>query len=426
MNILIINHYAGSPRMGMEFRPYYFAREWIRMGHRVDIIAADFSHLRRINPDVSRDFQEEIIDGIHYHWIKTRRYEGNGGQRAITMAQFIGKLWLHTRRIIKDMDPDVVIDSSTYPLDTYIGQRIRKKSKKNVKVIHEVHDMWPISPVEIGGMSPKHPFIRVMQRGEDSFCRNSDKIVSLLPNAYEYLQEHGMSPEKFYHVANGVVLEEWETPEQLPKEHSNVFQRLKQENRFIICFFGSHTRSYSLDYLIDAVKDLSDKKVAVVFIGNGNYKENLRNETHGWEDTFYFLPPIPKQSIPSLFNYIDAVYVAAVSNDMFRFGICMNKLFDSMMGGKPILYAVNAPNNYIKEFDCGISVEAESAEALKAGILELINLPEDVQQRMGENGRNAALSCFNYKVLSQKFMEILESEIKEKSHEGSFNEENSK
>ena len=168
MNILIINHYAGSPEMGMEFRPYYFAKEWTAMGHRVDIIAADFSHLRRVNPDVSRDFQEEIIDGIHYHWIKTRRYEGNGGQRAITMAQFIGKLWLHTGRIIKDMDPDVVIDSSTYPLDTYIGQRIRKKSKKKVKVIHEVHDMWPISPVEIGGMSSKHPFIRVMQRGEDS------------------------------------------------------------------------------------------------------------------------------------------------------------------------------------------------------------------------------------------------------------------
>ena len=96
MNILIINHYAGSPEMGMEFRPYYFAKEWTAMGHRVDIIAADFSHLRRVNPDVSRDFQEEIIDGIHYHWIKTRRDEGNGGQRAITMAQFIGKLWVHT------------------------------------------------------------------------------------------------------------------------------------------------------------------------------------------------------------------------------------------------------------------------------------------------------------------------------------------
>ena len=131
MNILIINHYAGSPEMGMEFRPYYFAREWVAMGHRVDIIAADFSHLRRVNPTVAKDFQEELIDGIHYHWIKTRRYDGNGGQRAITMAQFIGKLWLHVDRVIKEMDPDVVIDSSTYPLDTYVGQRIRKKSPRS-------------------------------------------------------------------------------------------------------------------------------------------------------------------------------------------------------------------------------------------------------------------------------------------------------
>ena len=67
MNILIINHYAGSPEMGMEFRPYYFAREWIKMGHKVDIIAADYSHLRRINPDVKKDFQKENIDGINYH-----------------------------------------------------------------------------------------------------------------------------------------------------------------------------------------------------------------------------------------------------------------------------------------------------------------------------------------------------------------------
>ena len=70
---MIINHYAGSTEMGMEFRPYYFAKEWPAMGHRVDIFAADFSHLRRGNPDVPRDFQEEIIQGIHYQCIKTRQ-----------------------------------------------------------------------------------------------------------------------------------------------------------------------------------------------------------------------------------------------------------------------------------------------------------------------------------------------------------------
>ena len=38
MNILYLEHYAGSPEMGMEFRPYYLAREWVKMGHKVIII----------------------------------------------------------------------------------------------------------------------------------------------------------------------------------------------------------------------------------------------------------------------------------------------------------------------------------------------------------------------------------------------------
>jgi len=37
MNTLLINHYAGSPQYGMEYRPYYLAKEWVRMGHRVII-----------------------------------------------------------------------------------------------------------------------------------------------------------------------------------------------------------------------------------------------------------------------------------------------------------------------------------------------------------------------------------------------------
>ena len=35
LNILLINHYAGTPSLGMEYRPYYLAREWVRAGHAV-------------------------------------------------------------------------------------------------------------------------------------------------------------------------------------------------------------------------------------------------------------------------------------------------------------------------------------------------------------------------------------------------------
>ena len=62
MNILLINHYAGSDYHGMEFRPFYMAREWKKKGHNVTILGADFSHLRKNNPVIEKDFQEEIID----------------------------------------------------------------------------------------------------------------------------------------------------------------------------------------------------------------------------------------------------------------------------------------------------------------------------------------------------------------------------
>ena len=52
MNILYVEHYAGTPALGMEFRPYYLAREWVRAGHRVQILAASYSHVRARQPDV--------------------------------------------------------------------------------------------------------------------------------------------------------------------------------------------------------------------------------------------------------------------------------------------------------------------------------------------------------------------------------------
>lgn len=407
MNIVLINHYAGSPDMGMEFRPYYMAREWVKAGHNVHIYAADFSHLRKKNPSVERDFEEEIIDGIHYHWIKTRQYEGNGAKRAITMVQFVGKLMLHAKKIVKLCQPDVIITSSTYPLDTYAGQRLRRLSG-HAKLIHEIHDMWPISPMELGGMSKHHPFIVVMQIAENSFCKKSDVVVSLLPNAKEYLVSHGMKPEKFVNIPNGIVLEEWEQECSLPEEHAELFRRLKQNGKQVIGFFGSHTKSYALEYLIDAIRELNRDDICAVFVGSGMEKENLIKYAEDIKDKVFFLPPVNKNCIPALVKEMDLIYVGALNNRMFRFGICMNKLFDSMMSGKPILYAVEAPNNYIVDYNCGISVTPENVEALKQGLVQFLEMPEEERRKLGQNGHMAVLNNFEYSVLADNFLKTMQ------------------
>lgn len=409
MNILYIEHYAGSPEMGMEFRPYYLSREWVKMGHNVRIVAGDYSHLRLSNPDVRSDFQEDLIDGINYTWVRTGTYEGNGVARAFTMFRFVGKLILRARWIAKNWKPDVIITSSTYPIDTYAGQKIKKYSKRadgrKATLIHEVHDMWPITLIEIGRMKKTNPFVVLMQMGENSFCKHSDYVVSLLVAAKKYFMKHGMKAKSFKPIMNGIVLEEWENPTVLPQEHQQLLDDLHRQGKFIICFFGSVNVSYAVDYLIKAQQKLNDDRVAIVIVGEGNQKEELKKKVG---DGVYFLPRIPKTAIPTLMDNIDCCYVGALHNDMFRFGICMNKLFDSMMSGKPVLYAVEAPNNFITDYNCGVSVKAEDVDQLVAGIKSLLEMRPEEREQLGKNGRNAVLEHFSYKQLAAQFAELFE------------------
>ena len=407
MNILYIEHYAGSPELGMEFRPYYLAKEWAKHGHSVRIVAGDYSHLRLVNPKVDNDFQEEIIDGITYTWVKTGKYKGNGAARAMSMFRFVWKLWKRAKWIARNWKPDVIITSSTYPIDTYAGQQIKKKTGNNATLIHEVHDMWPITLIEIGGMKRSNPFVVLMQAGENSFCKNSDYIVSLLCAAKDYFIQHGMDAEKFKPIMNGVVIDEWMNPKPLPEFHQKTLDKLHQDGKFVICFFGSVNISYSIDYLIEAGTKLNDPKIVLVIVGEGNQKKELMEKTKGREDVI-FLPKISKTAIPTLMDNIDCCYVGALHNDMFRFGICMNKLFDSMMSGKPILYAVEAPNNFITEYQCGISVKAEDVDALADGISTMLALSPEEREQMGRNGKAAVLDHFTYEKLAKQFEELFQ------------------
>ena len=217
-----------------------------------------------------------------------------------------------------------------------------------------------------------------------------------------------MAEEKFVSITNGICLDEWGDKVDLPQEHGRLLKKLKEGHRFIIGFFGSHTKSYALPYLIDALREIQNNQVCAVLVGDGIEKQNLIQYASDIKDRVYFLPLIEKKAIPALVAEFDAIYVGALNNRMFRFGISMNKLFDAMMAEKPILYAVNAPNNYIKEYDCGISVEPENVSALKMGIQNMLSLSDEERKNMGCNGKKAVLENFQYGVLSKRFLNEME------------------
>ena len=408
MNILLINHYAGSPEMGMAFRPYYMAREWVKLGHKVVIIAGDYSHLRRKNPVVKRDFEKEKIDGITYYWVKTGHYEGNGVKRALSMARFTGKLWLKAKWIARKFQPDAIITSSTYPIDTYAGQRIRHFAP-GARLVHEVHDMWPSTLIEVGGMSRRNPFVVVMQMGENSAYHHSDKVVSLPPFAEKYMRKHGLQKGKFVHINNGIVMEDWQHPQGLPKEHEQALKQLKSNEKFIVGYFGGHALSNALEDLLNAAKKIcGNTRIHFVLVGDGVEKKNLQAFVSKEKlENVTFLPPVSKYAIPSLVQYFDCCYIGVKDSPLYRFGIAMNKIFDSMMAGKPMVYAVNAPNNYAEEYHCGVAVKPGDISSIAEGIEYLADMTQQEREQLGQNGRKAVLENFEYSVLAKKFLEAL-------------------
>lgn len=404
MNILLINHYAGSTEMGMEFRPYYLAREWVKLGHSVTIAAGDYSHLRQKNPYVTADCQEEIIDGIRYLWFRTGSYTGNGVKRALTTFRFVGKLLRYAGQISATVKPHVVIASSTYPFDTYAARNIARKTK--ACLIHEVHDMWPATPVELGGISRYNPYIVAMQLAENAAYRHSDFVVSLLACAEGYMKAHGLRDGRFRCIRNGVVLADWENPAPLPAEHRETLTRLKKD-RFLVGYFGGHAISNALDTLLDAAKLLKDTDIHIVLVGDGIEKKRLVQRAIDEQiSNVTFLPSVPKKAVPTLVAHFACTYLGTVDSPLYRFGICMNKIFDSMMAGKPMVCAVNTPDTLIVDSGCGIMADPGNPESIAKAILSLRDTDPKSLQQMGENGKKAATETYNYTALARQFAEL--------------------
>ena len=402
MNILLINHYAGSTRHGMEFRPFYLAREWVRAGHRVQIVAASFSHIRARQPEFEGATLDEQIEGIDYHWLRTPAYTGNGLCRVKNMLAFMAGLWRGGPRLAREFHPDVVIASSTYPMDIWPARRIARLSQ--ARLVYEVHDLWPLSPMELGGLSRWHPFIVWVQLAEDYAYRHADKVVSMLPKAMQYMCSRGMAAQKFAYVPNGVDEEEWANPADLPPQVKRSLDVLRAKGLPLVGYAGTHGLSNALDVLLDAASQLKGQ-AEVVIVGTGPDREALLARVTNEElSNVTMLPAIPKQSIPRFLDDVDIAYIGWHPNPLYRFGISPNKLMDYMMAGKPVVHSVSAGNDPVAEAGCGFTVPPGDAAAVAQAILKLSAMSEAQRKLLGAAGKAFILKNQTYPRLAANFL----------------------
>ena len=404
MNILLINHYAGGPAHGMEFRPYYLAREWVRMGHRVEIVACSHSHVRARDPEMHGLAERvEVIEGITYRWLQAPAYRGNGLKRLVNIAVFLARLQSRGRRIVEAFRPDRIIASSTYPMDIWVARRLAHHAR--CPWIYEVHDLWPQSLIELSGLSPWHPFVLLCGWAERSAYRHADAVVSMLPKVEAHMVARGLDPARLRIVPNGVATDDWaQTPEPLGEALRGAIDQARAHGCAVVVHAGSMGLPNALDTLLDAAALLRGQPIWFLLVGDGH--ERVRLEQRIADESLsavQWMPPIPKAQIPSLLAQADVAYIGWQRVPLYRFGIAPNKLMDYMMAGCAVLHSVEAGNDPVAESGCGLTVPPQDPQAVADGLLRLLALSPAQRQAMGHRGRAHVMAHHAYRVLAQRF-----------------------
>lgn len=391
--IWFINQAAGSPYHGMVFRTYYLAHEMVKLGHDVTIFSGSFSHNYFKLPETTGMFTEEMIDGIRYVWVKLPVYpQSKSVGRILAMFLFPLKLLLFK----SESNPDAIIVSSPPPIPVLIGWLWSKLKK--AKLFFEVRDIWPLSIQMLGGYGPTNPFIAFLRWVEHFAYTKSNYVSSVLPKAYLHFESRGMSSEKFIYVPNGVI-EEDNYPGT--SETFKKLKKLKDEGKFIVGYAGTIGIANNLDMFIEAAGKVSAPNVQFVIVGEGAHKKRLEENSKN----IVFLPAVAKKEIPAILANFDIGYIGLMKEDLFKFGISPNKIFDYMFAKIPIVMAVDAGNDLVTEANCGISVPSCLPDDIANAVTKIHSMSPEARKQLGENGYKFVNTNHRYDKVVQVYLE---------------------
>ena len=402
MNIWILNHHALTPDMSGGTRHYDFAKELIKRGHSVTIIASSFhySKYKEMREYNGREYLQESIDGVDFIWIKTPPYHKNSVSRVKNMLGYTYKvLSLIPKLSLKK--PDVVMGSSVHLFAVWAAYMLSKRYR--VSFIMEIRDLWPQTLIDMG-ISKLHPFILLLGVLEKYMYKRADKIITLLPKAHEYIKALGIEEDKIIWISNGVDFN------SIKKEHTKMLD----SSKFNVLYAGAHGEANNLEVLIDVADVLKEnKKIHFTLIGDGILKEKLIAKAKRLKlQNITFINSVSKDRIYDYLMSADLLYAGLKDLPLYRYGMSMNKMFDYMSAKKPILFVTSMEDSIIKTADAGKTVKPDDIDKISDSILWFSIQDSQTLQKFANNGYIYLKNNFSIEILADKLEKILEDEAK--------------
>lgn len=380
-------------------RTYEHCVEWLKKGCEVTVItcAPNFPKGKVYAGYKNKLYQTEMMDGIKVIRVWTYITPNRGLFRRILdyisfcISAFIASLFVKT---------DIIIATSPQlftALAGYLSSVFKRKPW-----IMEVRDLWPESIKAVGAMKQRR-VLKILDRVVYFLYHRASKIVVVTDAFRIRMLALGIADEKIHVVKNGVHLYKFKKEEK----DQTLIERFNLKEKFVVAYIGTHGMAHKLDFIVDCAKEVSNKKIHFLFVGDGAMKDRLVRQAEQLNLTnVTFADAIPKDLVPSYINLADVALIPLRKQDTFK-KVLPSKIFENAAMTKPILLGVEGEaKKVIEDFHAGLCFEPENKKDFLEK-LESIVTDKEQYEAFQEGGMRLA-EAFDRRILAFKMYGVIE------------------
>jgi glycosyltransferase involved in cell wall biosynthesis len=393
-NIWWINQFALPASQPGGGRHVQLARALAKRGCTTTIVASSTNYMTGL------EVEPEEMHNLDFVQIPVGWRGPRGIGKLLRMRSFGKKVssgnWIDNRQ-----KPDVIIGSS--PSLHAANAAAMLALQFDVPFIVEVRDIWPLSLVEVAGVSPKHLVVRYLYKLEEQVMRRAARVISLLPQAGNYFSKYGTKADTVDWIPNGVDME------MFPEVDSTSADRTE------VLYVGSLGPPNGVKTILDAAKMLQGTHPTIAFkiIGDGSEKEKLEHYARSNNiSSITFESAISREKVPAELANADILVANVPSHDLYKYGISLNKLYEYLASGKPIALATSAANDPVTTAGVGPVVPPDDATALAERIATLATKTQEERDALGKMGRRFAQENNSFDVLASRVLASIQEAIR--------------
>ncbi|MFZ2360462.1 MAG: glycosyltransferase family 4 protein [Anaerolineae bacterium] len=396
MKILIVSLWYHPEPVG---RPHDLASKLAKRGHEVTVITGFPNYPSgHLYPGYRpRLFQWETTDRV----------------RILRVAHVIDRSQSALRRVLSYMSFTLAaIVLGTLLLDkpdviwTYqIGlPGVALAALKGAPLLHEVQDLWPDwGRSATRGLTSWLSSILVAQ--EKLIYRRAATVTTISQGFQRALLGRGVPAEKIEVIPNWANDLNFRPVARDP----DLGEREGLNGRFNVIYGGNVGAAQGLGVVLDAARLLlGSPQVQFVIIGDGVERKALamRASEQGLNN-IRFLGSRPPDQMAPYFAFADVLFLHLAQDPVYEITI-PSKTYAYLASGRPILAAAQGDvANLVRETGAGVVCSPADPVALAAAIRELLALPEEQREAMGQLGRNAFLTRFTRSELVTRYEALL-------------------